>query len=101
MLTFCVTDPNVDRNRLMKICLVHDLAEALVGDITPPEVSGVSKEDKKKMEEEAMRKIAKDVGGDVGDELLELWLDYEEGWSIEAAVAKQLDKFEMIMQADE
>ena len=33
--------------------------------------------------------------------MLELWLIYEEGSSIEASVAKQLDKFEMIVQANE
>lgn len=32
-----------------KICMVHDLAESLVGDITP--YDGVSKEDKRKLEE--------------------------------------------------
>lgn len=49
MLCFLITDPNVNRDRLMKICLVHDLAEAVVGDITP--LDGVSKEDKRKLEE--------------------------------------------------
>jgi putative hydrolase of HD superfamily len=32
---------------------------------------------------------------------LQLWLDYETGSSAEAQVAKQLDKLEMIVQADE
>ena len=40
--------------------MVHDLAEALVGDITP--YDGVSKEDKRKMEEDAMRLIVADIG---------------------------------------
>jgi putative hydrolase of HD superfamily len=37
----------------------------------------------------------------IGDELNELWLEYENGDTIEARIAKQLDKFEMIKQADE
>lgn len=49
MLSFLVTDPTVQKDRLMKICMVHDLAEAFVGDITP--YDGVSKEDKRKLEE--------------------------------------------------
>lgn len=49
MLSFAVRDPNVNRDRLMKICLVHDLAESIVGDITP--YDGVSKEEKRKLEE--------------------------------------------------
>ena len=31
----------------------------------------------------------------------DLWLEYEDGTSIEADMAKQLDKFEMIVQANE
>jgi 5'-deoxynucleotidase YfbR-like HD superfamily hydrolase len=49
MLAFAVRDTNVNRDRLIKICLVHDLAEAVVGDITP--FDGVSKEDKRVLEE--------------------------------------------------
>lgn len=49
MLVFMLTDPNVNKDLLMKVCLVHDLAEAEVGDITP--FAGISKEDKKIMEE--------------------------------------------------
>jgi hypothetical protein len=49
MLSFMITDPDVKKDRLMKICLVHDLAESVVGDITPH--CGVSKEDKRKLED--------------------------------------------------
>ena len=49
MLAFAVRDPRVDRDRLIKICLVHDLAESVVGDITP--FDGVTKEDKRVLEE--------------------------------------------------
>ena len=49
-----------------------------------------------------MRKIANDVGNqEIADELISLWLEYEEGTSPESEVAKQLDKFEMIVQANE
>jgi putative hydrolase of HD superfamily len=49
MLTFAVRDTRINRDRLMKICLVHDLAESIVGDITPH--CGVSKEEKRVLEE--------------------------------------------------
>lgn len=49
MLTFLITDPQVNRDKLLKICMVHDLAEAKVGDITP--YDGVSKEEKRRLEE--------------------------------------------------
>lgn len=49
MLSFMLTDPAVNKDRLIKICLVHDVAEAVVGDITP--YDGVSKEEKRRLEE--------------------------------------------------
>lgn len=49
MLSMLITDTAVNKDHLMKICMVHDLAESIVGDITPH--CGVSKEDKRKLEE--------------------------------------------------
>jgi len=100
MLSFMITDKQVNRDELIKICLVHDLAEAKVGDITP--YDGVSKEEKRRLEETALRQILADIGqAAISEELLSLWMAYEEGNSHTANVAKQLDKFEMIVQADE
>ena len=100
MLSFLITDAQVNRDELIKICLMHDLAEAKVGDITPHD--GVSKEEKRRLEETALRQILSDIGQEsISDEMLRLWMAYEEGNSHTANVAKQLDKFEMIVQADE
>ena len=57
MLAMLVTDPAIDMQRLVRICLVHDLAESLVGDITPYDKK-TDKKEKARLEEEAMRKIA-------------------------------------------
>ena len=100
MLSFLITDEQVNRDELIKICLMHDVAEAKVGDITP--YDGVSKEEKRRLEEAAIREILGDIGqAAIGDEMLRLWMAYEEGNSPTALVAKQLDKFEMIVQAVE
>lgn len=100
MLTFMIVDPAVKKDFLMKICMVHDLAESRVGDITPHD--GVSKEEKRRLEETALRNIVAEVENEnVSAEILSLWLEYEEGTSYEAELARQLDKFEMIVQANE
>ena len=100
MMTFLLVDKEINRDRLMKICMVHDLAESIVGDITPDEP--ISKDEKRKLEEDAMKKIVTELSnGSIGKELMDLWLEYEEGDSKEAKLAKELDKFEMIVQADE
>lgn len=102
MLCFALTDPQLNRDKLMKICLCHDLAEAIAGDITPTEISGVSKEDKRRLEESALNTIVDDLGNDsIGSEIRDLWNEYEARITPEANVASQLDKFEMIVQADE
>jgi putative hydrolase of HD superfamily len=42
------TTADVDKQRLVNMCLVHDLAECIVGDITP--WCGVSADDKRNRE---------------------------------------------------
>lgn len=44
----------------MKLAIVHDLAEALAGDIAP--FQNVSKEDKRRLEEEGLEKICATIG---------------------------------------
>jgi putative hydrolase of HD superfamily len=101
IMSFMIKDPSVDRDYLMRMCLVHDLAEAIVGDIVPHDTR-VSKEEKRVMEENALRSICDDLNDpEVGNEIISLWLEYEDGTSPTALAAKSLDKFEMIVQADE
>ena len=100
MLGFLITDAGVDKSALIKICLLHDLAEATVGDITP--FCGVSKEEKRRLEEAALRKMLDDLGHEeLAEELMGYWMQYEESSSLTATVARELDKFEMIVQANE
>ncbi|KAG0002756.1 HD domain-containing protein 2 [Modicella reniformis] len=75
----------VDKNRCIKMAIVHDLAESLVGDITPDD--GVSLEDKYTQEK--------------AQEISALWEEYEAAITSEALLVKDFDKFEMIMQAFE
>lgn len=64
-------------DKCIKMALVHDMAEALVGDITPHQ--GISKQEKYRMEHEAMQRIRSTLGDSrVAKEIYELWLEYEE-----------------------
>ncbi|CAJ2648337.1 5'-deoxynucleotidase HDDC2 isoform X2 [Trifolium pratense] len=89
--------PGLSRERCIKIALVHDIAEAIVGDITPSD--GVPKAEKSRMEQEALNKMCEVLGGGIRDEIQELWLEYENNSSLEANVVKDFDKVEMILQA--
>ncbi|RDX82002.1 5'-nucleotidase domain-containing protein, partial [Mucuna pruriens] len=53
--------PGVDRNKCIKMAIVHDIAEAIVGDITP--LDGISKTEKSQREQEALDHMCKVLGG--------------------------------------
>ena len=89
-------EPPVDRERCVAMALAHDLAESLVGDITP--YDGVSADEKRRREEEAMRRLA-DLAGDAS--LLDLWREYDAAATPEARFVKELDKLETALQATE
>ena len=93
-------EANVDRDKCIRMGLVHDVCECIAGDITP--VCGVSKEAKHALERSAMNEIFRVLGGGtVAAELLNLWEEYEAGVTPESIYVKDIDKFEMIVQADE
>lgn len=90
--------PGVDRDKCIKMAIVHDIAEAIVGDITPDD--GVPKLEKSRREREALDHMCKLLGeGPRAKEIHELWLEYEENSTLEAKVVKDFDKVEMILQA--
>lgn len=84
---------NVDRGRCAALAVVHDLAESVIGDITPHD--NVDPAEKRRREELAMRELAA-LGG---PHLLELWLEFEAGETPEAKLARDLDVLEMAWQA--
>ncbi len=65
----------------MKMCLIHDMAESIVGDITP--VDGVPKTEKNRREASTMDFLSKRLlgnvdGGKQGEEIRAIWQEYED-----------------------
>jgi putative hydrolase of HD superfamily len=85
----------------MRMGLLHDIQEAIVGDIMPEDKSKVSKEKKHKLEKAAVAKLVALLPADnpLASELPELFAEYEEGETATARFVKDLDKAEMLMQA--
>jgi len=75
--------------------LVHDLSELIVGDITPHD--NIPPEEKRRRETEAMHDLTKDYS--YGQEVMELWQEYDQGQTPEAKIAKQLDKLDAAVKA--
>ncbi|KAG5532588.1 hypothetical protein RHGRI_027026 [Rhododendron griersonianum] len=75
----------------IKMAIVHDIAEAIVGDITPSD--GVPKEEKSRREQEALNEMCEVLGGGLrAEEIKELWAEYENNSSVEANLVKDFDK---------
>lgn len=100
IMAMLFADSSLNKERMVKLALVHDMAEAIVGDITPH--CGVAKDEKYRLEREAMGTIRAMLAGlPAADEFEELWLEYEKGETPEARVVGQIDKFDMYLQAHE
>lgn len=87
----------LDENKAVKLALLHDLAEAVIGDYMPDEVS---LEQKHFEEKAAIHKLFEKLGTDE-KELIGLWEDFEFQKSREGKLVKEVDKLEMALQAKE
>mgnify|MGYP001269128538 CR=1 FL=1 len=77
----------LDRMKVLEMCLVHDLPEVEVGDLTPHDDVSTKSED----EMAAMKKLA--------PQWLALFEEYESGKTAEAKFVKYLDKLDMALMA--
>lgn len=87
--------PELNREKVLKLSLVHDIAEIYAGDITP--YDGLTPEEKNARELEALKKIFSRIPN--GDSYIALWEEFENGSSPEARFVKQIDRLEMALQA--
>ncbi|MDP7395010.1 MAG: HD domain-containing protein [Candidatus Poseidonia sp.] len=78
---------NLNLEHVLKLCLVHDLPEVIVGDLTPHDDRTTKAEDERK----AMEQLA--------PEWLGLFDEYEAQSTPEAVFVRSLDKLDMALQA--
>lgn len=81
--------PELDLARVLSICLVHDLAEVIVGDLTPHD--DIQGDEKHRLERDAMLSMA--------PEWVDLFDEYESASTPEAKFVKTMDKLDMGLQA--
>jgi len=88
--------PDVDFARLVEICIVHDLGEALGGDVPAPEQTEDG--DKAERERQDLIELLAPLPPDQQQEIVALWDEYEAATTPEARLAKALDKLETVLQ---
>lgn len=96
-LVFSRQVPEVNVERLLKLCIVHDLGEAIGGDVPAPEQTrrGVSKSEDERRD---LVRLLHPLPAALRDEITALWDEYEGAATPEAKLAKGLDKLETILQ---
>lgn len=88
--------PGLDACKILKLCLVHDLGEAISGDI--PAIMQKGGTDKAEKEWQDFLELTSVLPEPVRTRLLNLWEEYENAASPEAALVKGLDKLETLVQ---
>lgn len=86
----------LDLLKVLKLCVVHDLGEAIHGDI--PAVNQGAHPDKSERERADLLTLMAPLDEKLRGELLVLWDEYENAASPEAKAVKALDKLETILQ---
>lgn len=86
-----------DMDKVMKMCLFHDLGEAITSDIP----SFCKNEEDTRKEEAAVNQIISMLDNDLRSELNELFIEMKEQHSKEARLFKALDKLEAVIQHNE
>ncbi|WP_409253927.1 HD domain-containing protein [Bacillus sp. SCS-153A] len=92
-----------DMEKLLKMLIIHDLVEAEAGDIPAFDTLVDEKVRTAKINNEikAIENIRDILGNETGQELHDLWYEFERKQTIEAKIANALDKLEAQIQHNE
>ncbi len=86
----------LNTEKIVRMSLLHDLAESKVGDFTPEEIS---KKNKLQLENDAMEKILEKLPSELTNNYQEVWNEFLSGDSEESIFVHEMDKLEMVFQA--
>jgi putative hydrolases of HD superfamily len=86
----------LDMLKILKMCVIHDLGEAIHGDI--PAIEKNLHPDKSEQEKTDLLHLTRSLEDSHRAGIMALWQEYEEAASAEAKAVKALDKLETILQ---
>ncbi|WP_316505123.1 HD domain-containing protein [Nitrosopumilus sp.] len=97
LMSMVISDSeHYNSEKVLKMVLLHDLAESEIGDFTPKQIK---KERKDRIENNAFNKIIQTLPDSLKLQYLQIWKEYQQGSSIESKLVHQIDKLEMALQA--
>ena len=91
--------PALDGHKVFMMCLIHDLAELDVGDISAALRTDEAR--KHETERRALEQIVQPLSEPLQREICELWQQYNDNATEEAKLVKALDKAETIIQQNQ
>ena len=86
----------INSEKIIRMALLHDLAESIIGDITP---NSITKNEKIIKENIAMKQILKNLPNKIAKQYFEIWNEYQKNSSEESKLLHDIDKLEMALQA--
>lgn len=99
LMAYWVSDefPEADLEKLMKMCLIHDLGEAFTGDIPTFDKTEADEQ----TEASLLGEWVADLPQPFADEMRALYQEMEERKTLEARIYKALDNLEALIQHNE
>lgn len=93
---------NINLEKTLKMIIIHDIVEAICGDVPAFETDNpIAKQVKADNEAKAIEEIKQMLASETGDEIFHLWYEFEEKQTLESKVANTLDKLEAQIQHNE
>ena len=86
----------LNTEKIIKMALLHDLAESIIGDIIP---GSMKNDDKITKENHAMKKILMNLPNEIRKSYFKIWDEYQNNSSKESSLLHDIDKLEMAFQA--
>jgi len=86
----------LNTEKIIKMALLHDLAESMIGDIIP---GSMKNDDKITKENHAMKKILMNLPNEIRKTYFKIWDEYQNNSSKESSLLHDIDKLEMAFQA--
>ncbi len=95
----------LNQSKCIKMALVHDLCEAIHGDIADPQNGDmyfngkkISREEKSKLEEDSLEQITSFLNPKMKKEIIKMFLETEKKETEEGKFVKQLDRLDLAFQ---